>query len=63
MKSKIYMKGGLEMGSIVREGRCSLGPCYIEDTGVQYVVHIGNSTYYYSSFAEALRKYHEFCLD
>ena len=49
---------------IVKEGRCSLGVCYIEDHGSYYMTIIGSNTYGpYSSFADAMNKFREFCLD
>lgn len=49
--------------AIIKEGRCSIGVCYIEDHGTYYTVHIGTSTYGpYSTLKGAMDKFHEFCL-
>ena len=50
---------------VVKEGRCSLGICYIEDHGSYFMVHIGSSSVYgpYNNFGDALAKFREFCLD
>ena len=48
--------------NIVKEGHCSLGYCYIEDTGTGFIVHIGSNEYgTYSSFKDALALFTSYC--
>ena len=49
--------------AIIKEGRCSLGICYIEDCGTYFMVYIGSTKYGpYSTVESAMRKFREFCL-
>lgn len=47
---------------VYKEGSGTYGYCFIEGDGVNFFVHVGDSTYGpYSSMADAMREYSRWC--